>query len=62
MLATSIRQAGTAWIEKYPGRTVYQVAGSVPEFAPQTGYQGQARAPFDSPASRGGSCPRSAAG
>lgn len=48
MMATAIRQAGTAWIEKYPGRAVYQVAGAVPEFAPATGYGGQARAPFES--------------
>lgn len=48
MLATAIRQAGTAWIEKFPGRTLTQVAGAVPEFAPGTGYSGQARAPFDS--------------
>lgn len=47
MLATAIRQAKTAWIEKFPGRTAQQVIAAVPEYAPQTGYSGQARSPYD---------------
>ena len=48
MLATAIRQAGTAWIEKFPGRTLTQVTNTVPQFAPATGFTGSARAPVDS--------------
>jgi hypothetical protein len=48
MLATAIRQAKVAWIERHMGKALSQVMAAIPQYATQTGYQGQARAPFDS--------------
>ena len=47
MLATAIRQAKTAWIEKFRGVALAQVSATVPHMAPPTGLSGPVGAPFD---------------